>query len=354
MRTKTLYLPLAAFIVISMLLGACNTATQAPSATATQEVATATTTATVSVKTKNYVLVPIMMNSYYFDVANKGAQEAARQLGVTVIYQGPTTADANQQIQLLNTVIAQKVDGLAVAAVDANALVATGQAAMKAGIPVVSWDSAIGIAGRNLQISPPTPEDIGRAQVQLMAKLLDKTGKFAILSAAQDATTQNEYIKWMKDELTKPDYANMTLVDTVYGDDDDAKSFQQTQLLMKTYPDLKGIIAPTTVGLAAAARAVQEAVKVGQVIVTGLGNPNQMRDYVKNGACPSFVNWSPYDLGYLTVFALDAIASGRIKGAAGDTIDAGKLGNFTIAADGSVPLGPPIIFNKDNIGNYDF
>ena len=116
----------------------------------------------------------------------------------------------------------------------------------------------------------------------------------------------------------------------------------------------KVIIAPTTVGIAAAARAVQDANMVGKVFVTGLGTPNQMRDYVKSGACPEFALWNPSDLGYLAIYALDAIATGKMKGMPGDTFTAGKLGSYTVLQDGSVLLGPPTIFNKDNIDNFNF
>lgn len=158
----------------------------------------------------------------------------------------------------------------------------------------------------------------------------------------------------MKDELTKPEYAGIELVATVYGDDDDTKSYTEAQGLMKTYPDLKAIISPTTVGIAASARAVQDADKVGKVMVTGLGTPNQMRDYVKSGAAPAFALWNPADLGYLAIYTLNAISSGEIKGQPGDTFTAGKLGKYTIDADGVVLLGPPTVFDADNIDKFDF
>jgi rhamnose transport system substrate-binding protein len=158
----------------------------------------------------------------------------------------------------------------------------------------------------------------------------------------------------MKEELKKAEYAKLELVDTVYGDDEDTKSYNEAQGLMKKYPDLKVIIAPTTVGIAASARAVQDAGMVGKVFVTGLGTPNQMRDYVKSGASPQFALWNPSDLGYLAVYTLDAIAGGKIKGQPGDTFTAGKLGEYTVDPDGVVLLGPPTVFDKDNIDSFDF
>jgi rhamnose transport system substrate-binding protein len=302
----------------------------------------------------SFVLVPKNLGNPYFDTANVGAQEAAAELGVTVTYQGSATADATEQIQLLNSLIAQQVAGLAVSANDADALVPTGKAAIDAGIPVVSWDSQIATGGRTVHVNQADAEGIGRGQIQLVSKLIGGKGQIAILSATSTAPNQNEWIEWMKDELTKPEYADIELVATVYGDDEDEKSYNEAQGLMKTYPDLKGIISPTTVGIAASARAVQDAEKVGQVAVTGLGTPNQMRDYVKSGSAPAFALWNPADLGYLAVYTLNAITSGEIAGNPGDSFTAGKLGSYTIDENGVVLLGPPTVFDIDNIDSFDF
>jgi rhamnose transport system substrate-binding protein len=303
---------------------------------------------------KQYVLVPKNLGNPYFDAANDGAQEAAKELGVTVTYQGSATADATEEIQLLNALIAQKVDGLAVSANDADALVPTGKAAIDAGIPVVSWDAAIAVGGRVLHINQATAEGIGRAQIQLASKLAGGEGQIAILSATSTAPNQNEWIMWMKDELTKPEYAKLELVATVYGDDEDEKSYNEALGLMKTYPDLKVIISPTTVGIAASSRAVQDSDKIGKVQVTGLGLPNQMREYVKSGACPAFQLWNVVDLGYLAIYALDAVATGKVTGAPGETFSAGKLGEYTVGEDGVVLLGPPYTFDINNIDNFNF
>lgn len=313
-----------------------------------------TTAGGASSSGKTYVLVPKNLGNPYFDTANKGAQEAAGELGATVNYQGPATADATQQIQLLNSLIAQNVSGLAISADDSDALVPTGQQAMQAGIPVVTWDSAISAGGRTLHINQAVAADIAAIQIKMASDLAGGSGKIAILSATSTAPNQNEWIGLMKEELKKTEYANLELVTTVYGDDEDEKSYNEANGLMKTYPDLKVIIAPTTVGIAASARAVQDADKVGKVFVTGLGTPNQMRDYVKSGASPQFALWNPADLGYLAIYTLDALANGKITGKAGETFTAGRLGEYTINDDGTVLLGPPTVFDKDNIDQFDF
>jgi rhamnose transport system substrate-binding protein len=300
----------------------------------------------------NYVLVPKNLGNPYFDTANVGAQEAAEELGVEVTYQGSAVADATEQIQLLNSLIAQNVDGLAISANDADALVPTGQEAMDAGIPVVTWDSAIAPEGRNVHVVQAESDGIAEVQLQMASDLAGGEGEIAILSATSTAPNQNEWIALMEEKL--PDYPGLNLVATVYGDDEDEKSYNEAIGLMQTYPDLKVIIAPTTVGIAASARAVQDAERVGEVFVTGLGTPNQMREYVESGASPQFALWNPADLGYLAIYTLNAISSDEIAGDPGDSFEAGKLGSYSIRDDGTILLGPPTVFDENNINDFDF
>ena len=345
-------------LVLGLMLAGCVAPTApaaapaAPAADATA--APAAEAAAPAAGDVTYVLVPKNMGNPYFDAGNKGAQEAASELGVTVNYQGSSTADATEQIQLLNSLIAQGVNGLAISANDADALVPTGKEAMDAGIPVVTWDSAIAAEGRNVHVNQADSAGIGRALVEMPSSLAGGEGEIAILSATSTAPNQNEWIGFMNEELAKDEFAGLTLVATVYGDDDDEKSYTEAQGLMQTYPDLKVIVSPTSVGIAAAARAVTDADKIGAVMITGLGTPNQMREYVKSGAAPQFALWSPVDLGYLAIYTLNAIASGEITGAPGDTFSGGKLGEYTIADDGTVLLGAPTVFSVDNIDDFDF
>jgi len=355
MPNKRITLLLLMSLVLTVLAAcgaqpAAGPATSGPAAPAGGTAAPAAATG----GNKTYILVPKNLGNPYFDTANKGAQEAAKELGVTVTYQGPAQADATQQIQLLNSLIAQKVNGLAISADDSDALVPVGKQAIDAGIPVVTWDSAIAAGGRTVHINQANSADIAAVQIKMASDLAKGEGKIAILSATSTAPNQNEWIGLMKEELKKPEYAKLQLVDTVYGDDQDEKSYTEAQGLMKKYPDLKVIIAPTTVGIASSARAVKDGNMIGKVFVTGLGTPNQMRDYVKSCAAPQFALWNPGDLGYLAIQTLNAIASGQIKGQPGDKFKAGKLGDYTIDKDGTVLLGPPTVFNKDNIDQFNF
>lgn len=351
MKSRSVFTVVAIVLALSMLLSACAPTTAPAAAPAA---AVEPTVAPAAAAAKVYALVPKNLGNPYFDTGNKGAQEAAKELGVTVNYTGPATADATQQIQLLNSLIAQKVAGLAISADDSDALVPTGKDAMAAGIPVVTWDSSIAAGGRTVHVNQAVASGIAAVQIKMASDLAGGAGKIAILSATSTAPNQNEWIGLMKEELKKAEYAKLELVDTVYGDDEDTKSYNEAQGLMKKYPDLKVIIAPTTVGIAASARAVQDGNMIGKVFVTGLGTPNQMRDYVKSGASPQFALWNPSDLGYLAIYTLDAITTGKIKGQPGDKFTAGKLGEYTIDADGVVLLGPPTVFSKDNIDNFDF
>jgi rhamnose transport system substrate-binding protein len=156
----------------------------------------------------------------------------------------------------------------------------------------------------------------------------------------------------MKQELTK--YPKMKLVSTVYGNDDPTTATQVTQGLLEQYPNLKGIISPTTVGIAAAAAVLDTAKYRGKVLLTGLGTPDSLKKYVGDGTIKAFILWKPQDLGYLAAYAAVAWASGKINGTQGQTFSAGRLGSFTIGADKTVLLGPPFTFNSSNISQFNF
>ena len=222
---------------------------------------------------------------------------------------------------------------------------------MKKKITVVTYDSDAPTC-RNLFINQADSGAIGRSEVDLLATQLGKTGEIAILSAAASATNQNAWIGFMKQELKK--YPNMKLDTVVYGNDDPTTSTQVAQGLLQQYPNLKGIISPTTVGIAAAAAVLDVPQYRGKVKLTGLGTPNSLRKYVKDGTIDGFELWNPADLGYLAAYAAVNLASGTITGATGQTFTAGKLGKFKIGAKHTVLLGPPYVFNKGNIDKFNF
>jgi len=158
----------------------------------------------------------------------------------------------------------------------------------------------------------------------------------------------------MMEEELDANHPDIELVQVVYGDDDDQTSFDRTAALLQTYPELKGIVSPTTVGISAAARYLSTSEYKGQVALTGLGTPNQMREYVEDGTVTAFALWNPADLGYLAAWAAQALITGEITGAEGDTFVAGKLGSFEVGEGASVLLGDPYVFDADNISDFDF
>jgi len=298
--------------------------------------------------------LPKQVNNPYFTVSDNGGKKAVEGLGDTFKRVGPSDATASSQVSYINTLTTQKVSAIAISANDPNAVVPALQKAMSAGIKVVTYDSDTAPQGRDLFINQANSEDLGRSEVQLLGKQLGYKGQIAILSATPNATNQNTWIKFMKDELSKPKYKGMKLVKIAYGNDDDQKSFQETQGLLQAYPDLKGIISPTTVGIAAAARYLSSSKYKGKVQLTGLGTPNQMRKFVKDGTVQAFELWDPGKLGELAGYAAAALASGKIDGKPGESFDAGDMGSKQIGAQNTVLLGPPTVFNKANIDQFNF
>jgi rhamnose transport system substrate-binding protein len=298
--------------------------------------------------------LPKEIDNPYEVLVDKGGIEAVTELKGEGKEVGPSDASASSQVSYINTLIQQRQDAIIIAANDPNAVAPALKDAMSKGISVVTYDSDAAVDARQIFVNQADSEEIGRSQVQLVSKLVGGSGEIAILSATPNATNQNTWIKFMQDELTKPEYANLKLVKIAYGDDDDQKSFQEAQALLQTYPNLKGIIAPTTVGIAAAARYISTSPYKGKVQLTGLGTPNQMREFVKDGTVTEFALWNPIELGYLAGYAAAALASGKISGKEGETLDAGKLGERKIGKNGEIILGPPTTFNKDNIDDFDF
>jgi rhamnose transport system substrate-binding protein len=309
---------------------------------------------TGSANNLNIAFLPKAINNPYFDTAANGAKNAAGELKGTFKQVGPSTASASEQVTWINTLTEQHVGAIVVSANDPNALAPALKQAIAQGIKVVSYDSDVAPDARQVFVNQANSEDIGRIEVQILGKELNYSGQIAILSAASTATNQNAWIGFMKDELSKPQYKGMSLVKIAYGNDDDQTSFNDTLALMQAYPNLKGIISPTTVGIAAAARAIESVNKGGKVALTGLGTPNQMRKYVKDGTVQSFALWDPGQLGYLAYYAAAALIQGKITGKPGESFDAGKLGTKTIGANSVVLLGPPTVFNQSNIDQFNF
>lgn len=297
--------------------------------------------------------LPKNLGNPYFDTSSAGAQEAIDEFDGTFAEVGPAEATPDAQVSYINTLTQQGVGAIAVSANDPEAICDALNEARDAGVKVVTFDSDTNAECRDLFINQATAEGIAKIQVDLIAEQIGDAGEIAILSASANATNQNAWIDLMKEELAA-NHPEITLVDTVYGDDDDQTSFDKTAALLQTHPNLKGIISPTTVGISAAARYLSTSEYKGKVALTGLGTPNQMREYVEDGTVTAFALWNPADLGYLASYAAKALIEGEITGEEGDTFEAGKLGSYEVGADGVVLLGDPYVFDADNIGDFDF
>ncbi|MFF3920274.1 rhamnose ABC transporter substrate-binding protein [Streptomyces sp. NPDC001852] len=298
--------------------------------------------------------LPKQVNNPYFTSADKGGEKALAELGSKYKEVGPSSAtDTSGQVSYVNTLTQQQVDAMAVSAQDPGALCTALKQAMKNGIKVVTYDSDTTADCRNAFVSQAGAEDLGRTEVQLLAQQIGYKGQIAVLSAAQTATNQNTWIDYMKKELADPKYKNVELVKIAYGNDDAQQSFQQTQGLLQQYPDLKGIISPTTVGIKAAAQYLSGSKYKGKVKLTGLGTPNDMRKYVKNGTVDAFELWDPAKLGDLAARTAVALASGQITGQEGQTFKAGGT-TYSIGKDGVISLGKPAVFDAKNIDRFNF
>src|SRR5262245_17006203 len=300
-------------------------------------------------------VIPKNLGNPYFTTADSvksgGALAALKTLGEKGTETSGTQATAASQIPAIQASITKGANALIVSATDASALCPTLKSAMSKGITVVTYDSDAPTC-RSLFINQADSAAIGRSEVDLLAKQIGQSGQIAILSAAASATNQNTWIGYMKQQLKK--YPKMSLASIVYGNDDPTTSTQVAQGLLQQFPDLKGIISPTTVGIAAAAAVLDTPKYRGKVKLTGLGTPNSLRKYVKDGTIEAFELWNPADLGYLAAYAAVNLASGRITGAKGQRFTAGKLGVYKVGAKRSVLLGPPFVFNKANIDKFHF
>ncbi len=287
----------------------------------------------------------------FFEAAAKGAEEAAAELGgVEIIYTGPTDTTAEGQIEVINALIAQNVDAIAISANDTDALVPALKKAMQRGITVISWDSGVAPEGRQMHLNPSSNALIGNMIIKLAADHLPDGGDVAVLSATTTSTNQNTWIEEMNKVMGN--YPGINVVATVYGDDLADKSYREATGLMQSYPDLDAIIAPTSVGIVAAAQAVVDAGKVGEVNVTGLGLPSEMAGAIESGASQSFAIWNPIDLGYSATMLAYEIAKNGAATDPGSAIPMGRMGSLTLDDNSEGAMADPFIYDASNIDEF--
>jgi rhamnose transport system substrate-binding protein len=316
----------------------------------------ADTTAGAGAASKTIAFLPKQLNNPYTDVVLGGGAAGAKEINFTSSVLGPLEASASAQIPFIEQATQQGTNVIVIAANDPDAVGPSLEAARAAGAKIVAFDSDTNPKYRDVFISQVVAKDVALIQLKIVADQLGAAGgDVAILSATATASNQNEWIADMEAELaSNPAYANIKLVAKVYGDDNADKSFQETQGLLSAYPNLKAIISPTTVGIAAAAKYLSTSTSKGKIVLTGLGLPNEMRSFVKDGTVKAFALWDPAQLGYVAAFAGQALLDGTITGKQGDKFTAGTLGEKTVGANGIVIVGPPTTFDATNIDKYSF
>ncbi len=306
------------------------------------------------------VLLPKFIGILVFDQAHNGAREAHEELGNpgTLEFIGPTPENSVAgQIEIVTTATTQGQDGIMISNNAGDQIAPAAVAAREAGLTVVTWDSQIPSAeGEQVFVAQVDFDETGVVMADMALNILGSDGgDFAVLSATPDAANQNSWIAAMQNALEDDKYAALNLVDIVYGDDQSEKSYNQALALIDKYPDLKLLMAPTTVGIAAASKALQDEDLCDEIKVSGLGLPAEMVSFTLNGCAPEFALWSFVDLGYLTYYVTYLIATGQIEGVEGESFKAGRMGTYTIHKDPTrdqglrVLMGPFTVYDKDNV-----
>lgn len=310
------------------------------------------------------VYIPKNTGNPYFTEVGRGYEDAAKEIGADFATTAPDKADASLQIPIVKEQIQRGVDVILISADSADALDQVLDEARSKGITVVTVDADLvgNESHRDAAVLPADFDTIGSSQVELLGKLTDYQGDFAILSAKRDAPNQNVWIAKMQEALKDPKYAKMKLVDIVYGDDDPQKSTTECEGLLAKYPNLRGIISPTSVGLAQSAEVVDRAGvypggahAVGKGLqLTGLSTPNQLKEFVSKGSVTAFQLWAPYNEGYLAVYLGQAIHDKKITPAPGGTFETKKFGVMKFSPKLEIVGGPLVTFDKSNIDKYNF
>jgi rhamnose transport system substrate-binding protein len=311
-------------------------------------------------KSANMVLLPKFLGILVFDQANEGAQEAHKELGNpgTLLFQGPTPENSVAgQIEMVTTAGTQAQGAVMLSNNAGDQIVPAAKAAQAKGTKIVTWDSPIPSGeGEDVSVAQVDFGSIGTVMADMAHSILGGSGEMAVLSASPDAANQNAWIAAMKDVLAKDaKYKDIKLVDVVYGDDQSEVSYNRALALVDKYPNLKLIMSPTTVGIQATAKAMQDEGLCDKIKVSGLGLPSEMVSYTKNGCAPEFALWDFRDLGYLTYYTAYGMATGQLKGEIGESFVAGRMGEFTIESDPGrkgakrILMGPFTVYNKDNV-----
>ena len=296
-------------------------------------------------------MMPKLVGIPYFNASEQGANEAAKELDVDLVYDGPTEAKAPLQSQMIEQFIQQQCDAITVAANDPNALAPAMKKADNAGIATGAWDADVAPDARDVFVNQATFQAIGYKLVDVMAEQTGGKGEFLVVTGSLTAPNQVAWLKAMRERM-KEKYPEMSIASVEPGEEDLQLGIDITKNYLQANPDTAGVFGITSVALPGAAEAVQQIGRAGEVPVTGLSTPNEMKPYIESGAVKEFVLWNPIDLGYLAVYVANAQVEGNLPKSG--TFKAGRLGEVKLLAEDEVLLGPPIVFSKENIDQYDF
>jgi rhamnose transport system substrate-binding protein len=306
------------------------------------------------------ILLPKFVGNKVFDEAHDGAKEAHAELQNPgkLEFLGPTADNSVAgQIEIVTNAPTQGANAIMISNNAGDQIGPAAEAALNEGLAVVTWDSPIPSAqGEQVFIAQVDFDETGVVMADMALSILGEDGgKFAVLSASPDAANQNAWIAAMQEALKDPKYASLELLDVVYGNDQSEDSYNQALALVDKYPDMELIMAPTTVGIASAAKAMQDEGLCETVKISGLGLPSEMVEFTMNGCAPEFALWSFTDLGYLTYYVTYLIATGQMEAAEGVQFEAGRMGEYTITKDPTrdvglrVLMGPFSVYNQDNV-----
>lgn len=292
----------------------------------------------------------------YFEVARAGGEKAAKELGDGFTYIGSDKADVSEQVRALQNAITQKPSALVVSAIDQNAVAPALKQARQRGIKVVTYDADAATPARDIFVNQLSYELAAKTMLDAALANDPSGGKVAFIAASPTATNHMAHIKFMRQLIaTDPKYKVFKPLPTIqYAGDDETKSFNVAVNLMQAVPDLKYIISSSAVSVPAAAKAIVSQGKQGKVYATGFALPSAMKQYIADGSNKAFALWDPNQLGYVATVVADKLARKQITTAEGTKVDAGTAGTYTIGKDGEIDINKPIIFTKDNIGEYNF
>lgn len=298
-------------------------------------------------------MMPKFTSDPYFVAANKGAQEAAKELGITVEFNGPVDANVAAQSDIIDRWVRRKVSAIAVSANDPDALVPAMKRAQEAGIKTITWDADVGAEGRSVFLNQATFPDMGRTMVEMMVRDAGTSeGEFLIVTAVLTAPNQNRWIDEMK-KYAAEKYPGMKFAATLPGDEDLEKSKNVALNYLQANPNTKGVFCVTGIATPGVLEAVKQLGLAGKVTVTGLGVPSLIKPYIKDGSLKEAALWNPVDIGYGAIYITKALLDGKLDPASG-VVEAGRLGKLKFISEDTVLLGDPYIFTKDNVDRFDF